>query len=242
MKGVLLSINSEVRLLDLTHGIPPQDLQFAGYFLRHCLTYFPAGTLHLVVVDPGVGSNRALLYVEVAGQRLVVPDNGCWTPLGEATCVRRLENASYWRHPVSNTFHGRDILAPVAGHLSLGLDPAQLGPVATTWVRLPWPLPQCTATEIRGEVLFIDHFGNLITNIPAEWLPASSPSLRIVIGEHEVLRWCLTYAEAQPGELIALGSSGGLLEIAVAQGNAAKLLQPGNQSPVRVDLRETQAR
>src|SRR2546426_12169686 len=116
MKGVTLTINPCARLVDLPHRIPPQDLRHAGFFLRHSIPFFPQGTIHVVVVDPGVGSARALLYVEVAGQRLLVPDNGCWSPLlelaGEPARVRRLDDARYWKAPVSNTFHGRDILAP----------------------------------------------------------------------------------------------------------------------------------
>src|SRR5438128_1056534 len=158
LKGVILGINPAARLLDLTHCIPAQNLRYTGYFLRHSLPFFPSGTIHVVVVDPGVGSARALLYVEVAGQRLLVPDNGCWTPLlelaAEPARVCRLEDSTYWKLPVSNTFHGRDILGPVAGHLSLGLDPARLGPAVGEWVRMPWPTPERSAGQLRGEVLF----------------------------------------------------------------------------------------
>src|SRR5262245_62129553 len=138
MKGVILSINPDVRLVDLSHQIPPQDIPSASFFLTAAIPYFPPNTLHVIVVDPGVGTKRALLYVEAGGQRLLVPDNGCWTRLiaaGETPLVIRMAEPRYWRQPVSPTFHGRDILAPVAGHLSRGVDPRSLGPAVTTWIR-----------------------------------------------------------------------------------------------------------
>src|SRR5438067_9657108 len=144
VKGVILSVNPDARLLDLGHQLPPQDIPHASFFLTAAIPYFPPGTLHVVVVDPGVGTERALLYVEVGGQRLLAPDNGCWTRLiaaGATPRVIRLAEPRYWRQPVSATFHGRDILAPVAGHLSLGLDPGLLGPAVTKWVRWDEPAP-----------------------------------------------------------------------------------------------------
>src|SRR5262249_8333446 len=135
--------------------------------------------------------------------------------------------------PVSATFHGRDILAPTAAHLSLGVEPRELGPAVTEWVRLELPAPTITAGGIAGEVLFVDHFGNLITNIPAE--PAAGLVGRTVrVGQHEVTRWVRTYAEAGPGSVVALVSSSGQLEIAVAQGNAARRLQAAAGTPVSV--------
>src|SRR5688572_122741 len=125
MKGVLLGVHPSVRILDLSHQIPPQDVRHAAFFLAAAIPYFPAHVLHVVVVDPGVGSERALLYVETDGHRLLAPDNGCWTELARAAArppiVIRLAEPRYWRPEVSATFHGRDILAPVAGHLSLGV-------------------------------------------------------------------------------------------------------------------------
>src|SRR5258708_2611532 len=125
MKGGILGINSCARLLDLSHQIPPQDVRHASFFLAAAIPYFPSDVLHVIVVDPGVGTDRALLYVVVQGHRLLVPDNGCWTELERGAIgppkVLRLAEQRYWRQEVSATFHGRDILAPVAGHLSLGL-------------------------------------------------------------------------------------------------------------------------
>jgi S-adenosylmethionine hydrolase len=241
MKGVLLSVDPAARLLDLTHEIPPQDVRYASYFLAAALPYFPPQTLHVTVVDPGVGSERAILYAEVAGQRMLAPDNGCLTALfaerGPPTNVRRVRASRYFRPEISATFHGRDIFAPVAGHLSLGLDPAKLGPSVGDWVRLETPAPQQTKDEIRGEVVFVDHFGNLITNIPADMV-RDRPQL-VRIGRRMIRRftWVRTYAEVQPGEVALLVASDGKIELAIAQGNAARRLRAGPGTPLVVLFR-----
>src|SRR5262249_42628279 len=190
MKGAILDVNPQARLIDLTHQIPPQNVRYTAFFLNAAIPCFPPDALHVVVVDPRVGTDRALLYVDVAGQRLLVPDNGCWTALARQARpkVLRLSEARYWRQPVSATFHGRDILAPVAGHLSRGLDPRQLGPEAADWNRVELPSLDRDATSIRGEVLFVDDFGNLITNIPGEALPPTNLPLKILVGQTEIRR------------------------------------------------------
>jgi hypothetical protein len=235
MKGVILGINPQARLLDLSHQIPPQALRHAALFLAGAVPYFPPSVIHVVVVDPGVGTERALLYVEVEGHRLLVPDNGCWTSLlrpgAPAPQVIRLAEPRFWRQPVSATFHGRDVLAPVAAHMSLGVNPQQLGPPVKEWVRPETPLPVESAEGIAGEVVFVDHFGNLITNIPGEWIGASAA---VRVGPRAVPRLVRTYGEAAPGDLVALVSSAGLLEVAVVQGNAADRLQVGVGAPVTV--------
>lgn len=228
LKGVILSINPAARLVDLSHQIPPQDVRHAAHFLAAAVPYFPPATLHVVVVDPGVGSERALLFIEVGQQRLLAPDNGCWTLLaaGQTPTVRRLEEPRWWRQPVSATFHGRDILAPVAGHLSLGLDPRTLGPMTTEWIRLDRRQPIAGPDSLTGAVEFVDHFGNLITNLPGDVLITQDERpLRITVSGQEVARRVRTYAEAKPGTLVALVSSTGMLEVAVVQGNAADQLQ-----------------
>jgi S-adenosylmethionine hydrolase len=239
VKGVILAVNPDARLLDLGHQIPPQDLRHAAHFLAVALPCFPPGTLHVVVVDPGVGSDRAILYVELGGGRLLVPDNGCWTWLERAAPVTRALRVSeprYWRHPVSATFHGRDVFAPVAGHLSLGLDPAALGPPVTDWVRLPPPAWRAGTGELTGEILFVDSFGNLITSIPAAALPArvTAVSASLAAGQPRRLPRVRTYAEAAPGQLVLLVSSSEMLELAVAGGNAARLLDTRAGDPVRL--------
>jgi S-adenosylmethionine hydrolase len=230
VKGVILSINPCARLLDLSHAIPPQDLLHAAFFLSGAVPYFPTGTLHVIVVDPGVGSERVMLYVETGGQRLLAPDNGVWTRLAAPVRVIQLREARYWRPSVSKTFHGRDVLAPVAGHLSLGLDPAVLGPATADWVRLPVTVARYGPNTISGEVVFVDHFGNLLSNISGEELHRKA---RVTIAGHEA-RWVHTYSDAPAGTLIALVSSWGTLEVAVTQGNAAEQLRAGVGTSVEV--------
>jgi hypothetical protein len=236
MKGVILGINPCARILDLSHQLPPQDLRYAAFFLATAIPYFPPEVVHVVVVDPGVGTERALLYVEVNGHRLLVPDNGCWTTLAREASPRviTLTEARYWRQPVSATFHGRDILAPVAALLGLGLDAGLLGPVVSAWVRLELPQPTRGPQGMHGEVLFVDHFGNLITNIPAAALPAAPQPFQVKVGEQEVSQRVRCYGEAQPGDVVALVSSARLLEIAVNQGNAARRLHAQVGTPVIV--------
>jgi S-adenosylmethionine hydrolase len=238
MKGVILATNAAARIVDLSHQTPAQDVRYASFFLAASLPYFPAGTLHVVVVDPGVGSERAILYAELGGQRILAPDNGCLTGLvsrvGEPTVVRKLEETGYWRPTVSSTFHGRDIFAPVAGHLSLGLDPARLGPLFANWLRLEEAQPIRGAMESHGEVVFVDHFGNLISNIPAD--AVSQPPQWLQVGKRRLKRfaWVRSYAEARPGDLVVLVSSENRMEVAVAQGNAAKRLRAGVGTSISV--------
>lgn len=236
MKGVILGINPSARILDLGHRLPPQDVRHASYFLAAALPYFPPGVLHVVVVDPGVGSTRAVLYVETAGHRLLAPDNGCLTgfldAVGSTPLVRRLSESMYWRQRVSSTFHGRDIFAPVAGHLSLGLDPAHLGPVMTGWVSLEPAGFTTMSGGLAGEVAFVDDFGNLISSIPASRL-AGAPTECLVGGKSlGMVRRVRTYAEAEGGELVLLASSTEHLELAVVRGSAAVRLGARIGTPV----------
>lgn len=238
-KGVILALNPEARIVDLSHDIPAQDLRQAAFFLASTLPYFPPESLHVVVVDPGVGSERAILYVELANLRLLVPDNGCWTWLLEGVRRRprviRLAEKRFWRSRVSPTFHGRDIFAPVAANLSLGLDPRELGPIVSDWVRLDRPAPRQDANGITGEVLFVDRFGNLITNIPGEALTREDRLKRVRVGGVEVPLIVRTYSDAEPGTLVALVSSSEWLEVAVNQGNAARQLDARSGTPVTID-------
>jgi S-adenosylmethionine hydrolase len=239
VKGVILGFNPAARLIDLSHALPPHDVYHAAFFLASSVVYFPEDTLHVVVVDPGVGSERAVLYVEVANQRLLVPDNGCWVLLAEKSehepRVRKLTEQRYWASAISSTFHGRDVFAPVAGHLSLGVDPRELGPWVSSWVTLEKRTPTAETEGLTGEVEFVDDFGNLITNLPGEILNrlADRPHW-VCVGDTSVPRCVRTYADAKPGELVALASSNGALEVAVAQGSAAKALNVGVGATVTV--------
>jgi S-adenosylmethionine hydrolase len=235
MKGVILSLNPAARLVDLSHDIPPQDVRHAAFFLAGAVRYFPAGTIHVVVVDPGVGTERAVLYVELGKQRLLVPDNGCWKVIHlRLGSIIRVTNRNYWRNEVSNTFHGRDIFAPVAAHLSLGVDPVALGEEATEWANLDGIRMTLIEDGVHGEVVFVDTFGNLITNIVTG--PCVSRSIKVTIGDIAVTQGGKTYGDAAPGTLIALRSSFGLLEIAEVQGSAAKRLSAKVGTPVVVRI------
>jgi S-adenosylmethionine hydrolase len=238
-KGVILALNSDVRIIDLSHDIPAQDLRQAAFFLMSTLPYFPPETLHVVVVDPGVGGKRSVLYVELANLRVLVPDNGCWTWLIEGGRRRprviRLAEKRFWRSRVSPTFHGRDIFAPVAANLSLGLDPRELGPIVSDWVHLDRPAARHGSQGIAGEVVYVDRFGNLISNIPGETLTLDDHPKSVRVAGVEVPRIVHTYSDVEPNELIALVSSGEWLEVAVNQGSAAQRLGAGIGTPVTLD-------
>jgi S-adenosylmethionine hydrolase len=238
LKGVILSINPAARVLDLSHRIRPQDLRHASYFLATAVPYFPPGTIHVGVIDPGVGSDREAIYAEVAGQRLVGPDNGIFTGLyrhSKPTCVRRLADRRFWRPHVSDTFHGRDVFAPVAAHLSCGLDPADLGPEHPEPVELRCCSAVTYQNRWRGEVQFVDHFGNLITNVPASGV--KSLPVKVSFGKNapHPIRWVRTYSDAAPGELVCLFSSDGFFEVAEVNGNAARRLGIGVGTAVEVE-------
>jgi S-adenosyl-L-methionine hydrolase (adenosine-forming) len=228
MKGVILSINPAATLVDLTHAIRPQDLRHANYFLSTAVPYFPPETIHVCVVDPGVGSERSALYVKANGQQLVGPDNGIFTRViqkaNKSVTVRQLADPRYWRARVSNTFHGRDIFAPVAAHLSLGVDPSVLGPELDEPIQLPTHSAVTFENRWQGEVQFVDDFGNLITNIPACKLKLLPVKVSVAGVPGGILRWVRTYADATVGELVCLFSSDGFFEIAEVNGNAARRL------------------
>jgi S-adenosylmethionine hydrolase len=234
MKGAILAVNPSVRLLDLIHRLPPQDLVAAAYFLCDALPWFPPGTIHVVVVDPGVGTDRKLLCVEWAGQIILVPDNGCWTPLlspADHARVTCLENRRFWRSEISATFHGRDILAPAAGHLSCEVAPAELGPRLENWVHLTLPQPVATATGFRGEIVIVDSFGNLMSNVGRRLI---SPGARVSIGGQLITRLVKTYGDAEPGTLVALIGSSGRLEVALVNGSAAARLGLARGAPIEI--------
>lgn len=219
MKGVILSINPQVTIVDITHDIPPQDIRRAAIVLDDTARWFSPDTIHVAVVDPGVGTERAIVYARIGSQQFIVPDNGLLSRLAARTppdMLIRLANRAYWLDAVSATFHGRDILAPVAAHLSLGLDPALLGPPLEELTPLDWPPVRITESRIEGEVLEIDSFGNLITNITADMLAGRPTDGRvcIVCNAHKTRGICRTYADQPRGTFIALVGSSGRLELA----------------------------
>lgn len=239
LKGSLLSVCSEVQLVDLTQAIAPQNVRQAAVVLADVTPFFPAGTLHVVVVDPGVGTERKIIYAEIGEQKYLAPDNGVLSYIAQRTPPRKqieLADRRFWRESVSNTFHGRDVFAPVAGHLAAGVVPELLGPELHQLFRLHWPEPQISEADIRGEVLYFDSFGNVITNIPlAEVQRIAPPATTVVaVAGRTIEGLHATYGKSQLGALIALGDSQGRLEVAIVNGNAARELnvQPGE--PVHV--------
>jgi S-adenosylmethionine hydrolase len=239
IKGVILSLAPAATVVDLTHQVPPQDVRYGALVLADATPWFPPATVHVAVVDPGVGTERAIIVARIGAQVYVAPDNGLLSRLTRTTApslIVELTDASYWRSNPSSTFHGRDIMAPVAARLAEGLDPLLLGNRRDTIVELPWPEPSVGRNAIDGVVLTVDSFGNLISNIPAELLAqiAFPCSALVACGGREVHGISRTYADRSPGELTALVGSNGLLEIAVVNGNASSELRAGAGADVRV--------
>lgn len=229
MKGVILSINPDARVIDLSHDIRPQDVRHANYFLGTAAPHFPPGTIHVCVVDPGVGSDRAAICLAANGRYFVGPDNGAFTNVircGAGGAVAyRLANPRFWRTPTpSDTFHGRDVFAPVAAHLSRAIAVSELGPVHPDPVELPIRSAVTYGKQWSGEVLFADDFGNLITNVPACKLRSLPVAVSLGGTKLGTVRWVRTYSEAAAGELVCLFSSDGYFELAEVNGSASRRL------------------
>ncbi|MBI3302244.1 MAG: SAM-dependent chlorinase/fluorinase [Deltaproteobacteria bacterium] len=226
MKGVILSINPAASLVDLSHDVPPQDILAGALILRSAAAFFPPGTIHVAVVDPGVGSARRALLIETRSAFFVGPDNGLLSLAAPPETVRRivhLTNAEYFLSPRSHTFHGRDVFAPVAAHLSLGIAPEQFGPPVTTMERVALPVVERGEAGLTGSVIYIDHFGNLLTNITeADLRPFSKESLLVSIDAVRIHGVVAPYAAVAVGAPAALINSWGMLEIAVRNGSAAQ--------------------
>lgn len=229
IKGVILSINPQARLLDLNHDVGHFDIRAASYLLEISARYFPAGTIFVAVVDPGVGSARRPVIVQTQAEKLYVgPDNGLFTRVIQhegVSAAFTLTVAAYFRTlQLSPTFHGRDVFAPVAAHLSLGVTPSQCGPLVADLVQLPTAAPQVDGAIVTGEVLHIDHFGNIITNIPGALLPAWIDTGLVTVTLASVtytVPFVQTYASVAPQHFVCLRNSDDLFELAMNQGNAA---------------------
>ncbi len=225
LKGVLLSLCPRVHVVDITHDIPPQDVIAGAFTLSAVAHWFPPGTVFLTVVDPGVGSRRALLAAEADQRYFVGPDNGVLTlslERAKRLTIVRLTNRRYWLNPVSHTFHGRDILAPVAAHLASGRSLRALGVVTRRITSLSLPTVQRTGRTMQGCLVHIDAFGNLITNVPGAALrgrPAHTK--RVLRYKRRWVRVVSSYADGRPNELIAVIGSLGFVELAIREGSAA---------------------
>jgi len=231
MKGVILGLAPDVVLVDVSHQVPPQDVFHAALLLESILPYFPAHTIHLLVVDPGVGTERRAIAAQTSQGFFVAPDNGVLTPAllapGEKTVVH-LTKPRYFRQPVSATFHGRDIFAPAAGHLARGVPLRSLGDPISDPVLLE--IPQATPDGPDGwlgEVIHVDRFGNLITNLRSEELKGPPETWTFAIGGQVLHGLRHTYGQVAPGQFLALTGSTGRVEIAQRNGHAARALGLG---------------
>ncbi len=227
MRGAILSINPDARIVDISHDIPSQSILGAGFHLRSCATYFPEGTLFVAVVDPGVGTKRKIIYAESDRHRFLAPDNGLLSMFDSKDrlrSTRSVTNRRYMRSEISNTFHGRDIFAPVAAWISLGIDSAKLGPAVPRIEPAPWRPPRRQKDgSVSGRVLAVDRFGNLITDIPGSEI--RNPRRSVVwIANTKIEGISRTYEKKR---LIAVIGSSGTLEIAVAHRSAYAQLKAG---------------
>ena len=251
MKGVALGINPALRLIDLTHQIAAQNVAQGAFVLGVSYRYFPTDAIHVAVVDPGVGTNRRPILLQTPHGSFVAPDNGLLSrvlagylpapptrpgtvELPPAVRAFHLTNPDYWLHPVSSTFHGRDIFTPAAAHLSLGVAPESLGEPTEELAWMPLPQPRITAEGVGGEIIYCDTYGNLISSIPATLLEGRELG-EIRIRGRVIRRLSRTFLDgAPPPELIALFGSHGYLEVAVPNGSAAALLSAGLGEPVTI--------
>lgn len=233
MKGVILGIAPDVRLVDLSHEIAPQDVGGAAYVLGRAAPFFPDGTVHLAVVDPDVGTPRRPLLVTTPRASYVGPDNGLFTAALAEDGARAwvLDRPAFWLPELSRTFHGRDLFAPVAAHLARGVPARDLGSLIADPVRLPVIPPlRHSCDHITGRVVYVDRFGNLITDIPGAWVMGGN--WRCEIAGQRIRQMSSTYAGVPSGALVALVSSAGTVEIALRNGNAASRLDVGIDAPV----------
>ena len=257
MKGVALTINPELRMVDLTHQIRPQNIAQGSFLLGINHGYFPDDSIHVAVVDPGVGTDRRPVVLCTPRGRFVAPDNGLLSgvishylesipadsgpiPLPPGLTAVHLTRSEYWRQPVSKTFHGRDVFTPVAAHLSMGVAPEDMGETIDSLVYLPIPQPVQTGGIITGHVIYQDVYGNLVTNISANIL-LEPRSVDVLIKSRSIHGLQPTFqatfsdvSGTSNGKLIALAGSHGYLEVAVSNGNAAELLGAGEGEAVEV--------
>ena len=243
MKGVILDLAPNAEIIDISHSVQPFDILDGSLTISQAYSYFPSGTVHVVIVDPGVGSARRPVILVGDRHYFVAPDNGVLSMVydrEERFSVRHAANDHYYLPEQSNTFHGRDIFAPLAAYLAKGIDPDRLGPEIKDFVRMGAPRPKSVdARTLKGIVLKVDRFGNLITNITPKDAPqlfaAKPPAFKIAIGtKTPVTRMCSNYAEGAPGEVFGILGSMGFLEVATNRGSANQLLGAGKGSEVNV--------
>ena len=239
MKGVILGINPDAKIIDITHDVEPQDVYAGAFLLSSAYRYFPPGTIHMGVIDPGVGSARRAIAVETERYYFVAPDNGLLSYAlckEKVCCAVNLTNPKYFLPQISNTFHGRDIFAPVAAHISRGVALNFLGGWITNIAQIPISTPDISESEIVGQIIYIDRFGNLITNISQELFASIRRERNFVIfvKDRQIQRIYNAYAESSAGELLGIFSSFGNLEIAINAGNTAETLGVKRGNPIKI--------
>ncbi len=249
MKAVILNINPDVQIVDVCHQVNSYDIFDAAFTLAQSYRFFPPDTIHLVVVDPGVGTARRPLLARTIEYKFIAPDNGVLSLIyerEETIEVRHVTSDHYFLNPVSNTFHARDIFAPVAGWLSRGLEADKFGEPVTDYTKFTPPKPKRVSDQlVKGVVLRVDKFGNVITNITPEDVPAlfaeNPPPFKIIIGQQEITKLNLAYSMGKPSEIFAIVGSSGYVEICTNRGSAAKALNAGRGAEVGVMLGEAPA-
>ncbi len=242
MKGVILNINPRCIVIDITHQVNPHDIQEGAFILANAYSFFPKGTIHLSVVDPGVGGTRKSILLVSQNYFFVGPDNGLFTLIAQREKVRQvvaLTEKEYFLPKVSKTFHGRDLFAPVAAHLSLGIKPDAFGHKIDSIKELGFQKPVLKNGKLSGEILHIDTFGNLVSNIDEETLFRFTKKQPFVIraGRKTIRDLKKGYWEGKKGELIALLGSGGFLEVSVREGNAQKMLKVKRGDPIQISTK-----
>jgi S-adenosyl-L-methionine hydrolase (adenosine-forming) len=240
MKGVILSISAMTRIVDLTHQIPPQDVLDGAFQIATAWRAFPIGTVHVVVVDPGVGTDRRLVACDISGHHFVAPDNGILTFVMDSGDVRQavhLDVERYWRNDVAPTFHGRDILASVAGHLCTGVSHSDVGTAIepASLRRIDVPATTRLARGLIAPVLSIDHFGNCRTLVTRDHLPVEPERVRVRVRGVEIRGISGTYKDVRPGEPVAVFGSSGGLELAVNGGSAAGRYALRVRDPLQIE-------
>jgi S-adenosylmethionine hydrolase len=259
IKGAILSINPRAILIDVTHEIALGDIFSASYILGTLNGYFPKGTIHVAVVDPGVGSSRTALVIDMGSQFFVGPDNGLVSNLhhaaGKVSSTQKQENRmsdagtrtpalwkiyklnrpEYWNHPVSPTFHGRDIFAPVAAHISLGVHPSNMGSLTSDLIVLKSSVPRKNGSIVSGNVIHIDRFGNIVSNVTEHWVEGDRSTAKIHVGELTVVGIDQYYSEKH-NDFIVLVNSAGYLELAYSGKSAADILNARIGQPFNLEL------
>ena len=249
MKGVILNIEPEAQIVDICHSVQAFDVLDGALTISQAYTYFPSGTVHMVIVDPGVGTARRPLVVTTERHHFVAPDNGVLSLIyqrEERLSARHVTAEHYYVQPVSQTFHARDVFSPVAAYLAKGVDPAKFGEEVSDFVRFSAPKPKAAnENTLRGVVLKVDRFGNLITNITPQDAPMlfseTPPAFKIVVGKREITEIKSAYALGAPGEVFGILGSMGYLEIAANRAAAAQLLGANRGSDVNIILGEAAA-